>query len=454
MSDFRRAFLINLGSSTAGALVQLALAMVLARLLTPAELGRFAIAAALAGAAHALRDLGVFGYVQREASLSRAQLAGCLGLSCLGNWGAALLLLASGDHLLAILALGFLPLPLTGLIAALMHRELAAARLAAVARIGAGMHAAVALGLAWAGWGAYALAWAALANTLACGVAYWAWRPSGLPLRPTRSHWPEILRLARGSVPAEALTALNAALPSALLGRLGAPVLVGLFGRAQAAAGLPLALSGNALSFGALPRLARAHHAGDPLAAQLDRASCLLSGALWPLLAWICIFGEPLIVVLFGAAWREAATALPWLAGIAALQLLMRYDAAALNAVGRPGAVAALQATALALRASLCVLLFDGSLRSFAQALLLAELALLPLQLRLRRPWGLGSWFGAWRLSLWTTAAAALPALLVPQPLPGLIAGTLTWGLSLVLLGHPLAEEMYQLPRLFMTMRK
>ena len=452
--DFRRAFLINLGSTAGGVLVQLALAMLVARLLTPAELGRFAIAAAISGAAHVLRDLGVFGYVQREASLSPSQLAGCLGLSCLGHWTVAALLIASADPLLCILALSFIPLPLTGLIAALMHRELAAARLAAVARIGATAHAIVAIGLAWQGFGATSLAWAALVNTLACGLAYWTLRPANTPLRPACAHWREILRYGRGSMPTEVLAALNAALPNALLGRLGTAAGVGFFGRAQATVNLPIALCSNALSFGAVPRLAREHHQGLDLSPQLNRASLLLSGALWPPLLWICFYGEPLVLLLFGPGWHEAAAALPWLAGIVALQVLMRYDSAALNAVGRPGQVAILQGAGLGLRALTALLMFDGSLASFARALLLAELCLLPLQLWLRRAWGIGSWFAAWRISLLSTAFAALPLLLTPAPLIGLPAGLLLWAAALVLLDHPLAAELRQLPRLVMTIRK
>jgi O-antigen/teichoic acid export membrane protein len=454
VSDFRRAFVLNLGSSAGGALLQLALAMALARLLAPAELGRYAIAAAIVGAAHALRDLGVLGYVQREAALDPPRLAGCLGLSCLGHWSLALLLIASGDRLLAILALGLLPMPLTSLIAALLHRELAAAPLVLAARAGGTAQAVTALTLAWRGWGAEALAWAALANTCAHGAVCWALRPTNTPLRLARAHWGEILRFARGAVPAELLIALNAALPTALLGRLGGPAPVGLLSRAQAAVNLPATLSGAALGFGAVPRLARAHHAGEALAPQLDRASALLSGALWPLLAWICLYGEPLIVLLFGPPWRAAAAALPWLAGIAALQALLRYDAAALNAVGRPGRVALVQAAALLLRALLAPLLFDGSLASFARALLFAELALLPLQLWLRRAW-LGAWFTAWRVSLITTAAAALGPLLLPDDARlGLPLGLLLWAAALHLFRHPLAGELLQLPRLFMTMRK
>jgi O-antigen/teichoic acid export membrane protein len=49
--DFRRAFLVNLASSTGGVATRFVLGLLLARLLQPAELGLYAVAAAVFGVA-------------------------------------------------------------------------------------------------------------------------------------------------------------------------------------------------------------------------------------------------------------------------------------------------------------------------------------------------------------------------------------------------------------------
>jgi O-antigen/teichoic acid export membrane protein len=462
--DVRRAYLGNLVASSGEAATRFLLGLALARLLAPAELGLFALATAVFGIVVMLRDFGVSAYLQREPRLTPERFSACLGLqvftTAVGTL--ALVLLAEplarqlGQPGLAplvdVLALG---LPLTAfasVVAALQLRELAAARIARVSWLGIFSQALVALPLSARGAGAMGLAWAQIASILATGLAYLFMRPAGWPWRPSRRGWGEVLGFGSGSLLAGGLASLHAALPDLLLGRLGAAHQVGLLGRAQATVGLLQAAAGPALNFGALPLLADRHARAQALEPALRRAAALLTGLGWPALALTVLWREPLVRLLYGPAWLPCTEAVLPLALSAALGLTFTQQAQALAAVGRPGLAAVPTAVSLLARLVLGVALFDGSLASFAWALCAAGVLAWPLQLALAARC-LGQSPRAWLTGLGGSAFVTLAVLAAGLLLPGPLA-PLAWLLALQACGHPLADELAQLARRFMTSRK
>lgn len=474
---FRRAFLINFASSTGGAVMHFGVSLLLARLLGPAEMGVYALALAVVNVAQVFRDFGVSGWLQREPDLTPQKIRAALGLSCaVSALAAAALVAGSGQlarHLgqpevstiLRVLALGFLPVPFSAVMAALMLRDLAAARIAYVSRLGTSAYAVTAVGLAALGVGAMSLAWANLANVVVCSLAYVPLAPKGQSWWPACRNWGGILRFGAGSLMTQAMAALNQALPDLMLARLGSTTQVGLMGRANSAVNLFGTIAGMSINFGALAHLAQAHHRGAPLAPLLNRATALLTGAAWPVLALTGLFADEIVATLFGPAWAASAPAVPALALIAAIGMLSNYGGAALSAIGRPDLAAApVAATALA-RVAWVGWLFRGDLASFAWLLLAGSLAALPLQL----------WLNARYLaqSVRSLVRAVLPSLVATlacvgaawslanglPPGPGravlsVAGGLAAWVVALHATGHDLAAEMLQVLRLRITIRK
>lgn len=472
LAGLRPAFALNLASAVGGNLTRLGLSLLLARLLMPAELGLASIAMALIGIAQLLRELGISSYLQREPVLDAPRFGACLGLLVVSTVLLGLLLFAAAGPLalhfgqpglrplLQVLLLGFVLTPFSLVMSALMLRELAAARIAAVSRLGTLAHALTALGLAAAGCGAMSLAWAYVVNIVVCSLAYWPLRPGGLAWQPRWTGWRPVLRFGLGALVGNGLDGMNNALPDLLLGRLGSVQQVGLLGRANALVGLFNSLLGTAINFGALRGLADLHHRQVALAPALLRATALLTCLAWPLLALTALFGEPLLVLLYGRPWRDSAAAIPPLAATVALGLLFHYPGLALAAIGRPLLAAAPLALILCVRLVLVVLCFDGRLAGFAWLLLGAALAAMPLQLLLiarglRQP--LTPWFACAARSLLPCAAAVAAVALLRgrMPLvPVLAAAFFIWLLALRLLRHALLDEFLQLLRLRSTIRK
>lgn len=458
--DLRRAVLGNLVSSVGETGLRFLLGLALARLLAPAELGLFALAMAVHGLAQWLRDAGLSAYLQREPALTPARFGACLGLMCCTTlvvtaalWlGAGPLAVHLGQPglgpLLQVLA-ALLPLSAFGsVMAALQLRALAAARIARVSLLGLGVQAVVSVLAAREGAGALGLAWAQLAATTACGLAYAVMRPAGLAWRPSRRGLGEVLRFSLPAMLPGALGSLQAVVPDLLLGRLGGAQALGHFGRAQAAVGLLQVLAGRALTFGSLPVLSQRHAQALALGPALQRATALLTGAGWPLLALTAAYREPIVTALYGPGWLGCAPAVAPLAVVAAIGLVFQPLGAALAAVGRPAGAAWPQAVTGAARVVLGIVGFDGSVASFAWAMAAAAVLTLPVQLWLCArhlawpPRAVGSALGG-------SALAALAVVVVPWPL-----ALPAWVAVLFASGHPLAVEAAQLSRRLRTSRK
>ena len=70
MIHLRRSLFITFFSTNAMTVVQFGVTLVLARLLTPAEVGIFSITSVVIGLAAVFRDFGVSSYLQRERDLT------------------------------------------------------------------------------------------------------------------------------------------------------------------------------------------------------------------------------------------------------------------------------------------------------------------------------------------------------------------------------------------------
>ena len=177
-------------------LVVLVTTIILARLLSPEEFGLVSLALVLIAYAEAVADAGMaqaLVYLPRTPASVRAALA-CSMLSGILLLLFALLLAPSiasffgrpdASSLVRLLAVSLLAASLGALPEALLRRELAFRRLTAATVVRAITSGGVAVGLAFAGHGAWALAWGTVAGTVSYAAATWAL----LPERPDLAVW-------------------------------------------------------------------------------------------------------------------------------------------------------------------------------------------------------------------------------------------------------------------------
>ena len=431
MASFRKSLAVNFASSSGATAVQFVVSLVIARILSPAEIGIYSIAVVLVNIAHVFRDFGVSTYLQREDELTEGKVRSAIGvayaiaLSIAGallltsGWNAQYFGYAAIRPVMQILAVTFVFIPFSSVALALLLREYDARKIALGTLWGTLAHTVTSVSLALAGFGAASLAWANLANVAATGLCYLWLRPDGMVYLPRTGNVRSIVHFGSGALFSNLIKSVNDALPDLVLGKLGSAKQVGLVSRANSTVHLFLYVAGSAMTFGSQTYLAKAHHARQPLEPLLYRAIALVTAIGWPLLAVTAVAADEVVVGLYGKNWIEAAPAVAPLALMTAIELTFHYKIAAFNAIGRPYlASIPLMVTALA-RMVLAVALFSGSIVSFGWALMLATLLTAPVWLILQKRY-------------LACGMVALARQLAPSLLLALVAGALAWlGLAL-----------------------
>jgi O-antigen/teichoic acid export membrane protein len=471
MANLRRSLVINFFSSSGTALVQFLVSILLARKLSPSEIGVYSMTVVFVTIAHMFRDFGVASYIQREPDLTTEKIRSALGILFTTSWLLALFLYLISTSLghffnepgvvpvMRVLALGFMVIPFGSLTHSLLLRELAAEKQAVVSAAGTISYCTSCLVLAWLGHGAMSLAWANFINICTCALVYIPFRPKGMPWMPSLRGWGRVINFGVGTLITNCIDAANGSVTELVLGKLGSARHVGLFSRANSTVSIFSYVAGTTVTYGALSYLSQAHHRGESLVPTLRRAVTLLTGIGWPALALTAVFGRDLVLALYGPKWLDSVSAIFPLCIAACLYLLFQYTPSSLAAIGRPYLGAIPQAATLFMRVSLGVMLFDGSLASFGWAVCMATATVVPILIFLQSRYV--------QFTLPVLSSSVMPSLVVavictvvgealhlalPESLPAmarlLLAAPVliaTWYAMLRMIDHPLAAELHLL---------
>lgn len=310
--------LVTMGGQLAKIAVQFGGVILLARLLTPRDYGLVTMVLAIVGVGEVLRDFGLSSAAIQARHLSRGQRDNLFWINTAIGLVLALVVFLMAGRIAAFygepllrglaqaIALTFLLNGLTTQYRAHLTRELRFKRLTAAEVGGQLAGLAVAVVLALAGYGYWALVVQQIvqaAMILAVMVAAARWLP-GLPKRDAEVR--SFLRFGGNVMASQLLAWFSNNVGQILIGnRLGAAPL-GLYNRAFALVAMPLTQLNAPATSVALPVLSRLQ--GDPAryAAFLLRGQAALMHFLIAVFAFACAQAEPLIVLTLGARWAEA----------------------------------------------------------------------------------------------------------------------------------------------------
>lgn len=444
------------------------LVIIMSRILSPAEIGVFSMAAVVVGFAHVFRDFGVVAFIKRQKELTPEVLRAAMGVLMVASWSiAAILFLVSGmvaDYfaqagvrsVLRVLAVGFLFIPFGSIPQAVLARELQATKLAYVTLITTTVYFGATIVLALAGFSYMTMAWANLINIIVSSLVFSAVRPRGIPWLPSFVGWRQVTNFGLGAMLTSSLKAIDEALGDLMLGKLANPHSVGIFSRANSTVNIVSHIAGPTIDFTALPYLAKAFHGGADLAVEMQRAVAYLTGLFWPALLATALLAREIVDVLYGPTWLEASAAIPWLCLAAASKITFSLMRPALTGIGHPYWVALPLGSVVALKIGIALAIFDGTLVSFARAVAIAELLAAPTYMMVAFRFlrmSLATWGRALRQSAMVGLATGLAiAGLMPiiatltLPIPRLLAAAVTWfSVWLVAIHatrHPLKDEL------------
>lgn len=471
MADLRRSLVINFFTASGATLLQFIVSILLARMLSPSEIGVYSMTIVFVNIAHIFRDFGVASYLQREAVLTPEKIRSAIGVLFTSSWLIALLLfLMSGWFgawlqeprvvpIMRVLSLGFLVIPFGSITNSLLLRELAAEKQAVVGAAGTISSCVSCITLAALGFGTMSIAWANLISVSVSALVSTPFRPKGTPWLPSFRHWRAVVHYGAGALVSNCASAINNAIPDLLLGKLGSAHKVGLFSRANSTVSIFSHVAGSTVTYGAVSYLSQAHHRGESLVPVLRRATSLLTGVGWPAFALTALLGQDIVMALYGQKWLDCVPAILPLTIAAGAAMLFHYSPTAFTAIGRPYLGALPVFITLFSRLAFGVLLFDGSLDKFAWAICLATIAAMPIMVYQQR-----HYFGYHTRDLLGTASASALVtvicvgacaglrLTLPDSIPALarllilaLPMTTVWYLALRATQHELLDEVHHL---------
>jgi O-antigen/teichoic acid export membrane protein len=475
MVNLRRSLLINFVSSSGATFVQFIVSLILARMLSPSEIGVYSMTIVFVNIAHIFRDFGVGTYLQREPELTPDKVRAATGVLFTTSWLIAAVMYAGSEWLgiwfnepkmvpvMKVLAIGFIFIPFGSITHSLLTREFAAEKQAWVTVVGTATSATACIGLAAIGFGTMSMPWANLANIIACAIAYVPLRPKHLPWLPSFKHWRGVIHFGIGTLLSNCLGSINNALPDILLGKLGNATLVGLFSRANSTVSIFGYIAGSTANYGSVSYISQAHHRGESVGSLLNNATALLTGIGWPALALTFVFSTEIVTVLYGEKWIPSVPAIDALVITGIIGMMFNYTSVALTAIGRPYLSAIPIVVTLLTRITFAFVLFDGRVESFSWVICSATIIAAPVMIAQQYIY-LHHRFTSMLAALWPSAvvslacmaAAALLKTILPASLPPVsvlvivalpLAGI--WYVAIRITSHPLMGELHKMAARF-----
>lgn len=382
----QRAFVMSSIERYYGFVLAFVTTIVVSRLLTPAEVGQFSIAMSVAGVAYVLREFGASNFLIRAPRLEAHHESCAFGMTLVLGVGLGItMLLVAGpiasffSHaeiatLLSILSINFFLLPFGVVNFALIQRAMRFDLAARIGMIAASLGAAVSMGLAWQGFGAFSLAWGAVALSVATAALTVLWGPGRLFVRPRLKGTSELLAFGYKTTLLTMLWEVGRHFPEFVAGRLLGFTAAGLLSRAGGLVTNVSDLLQRGLQPVTLPYFSRIEREGGDSAQAHYRIVAAMTGLGWPLCVILAVAAEPLVLLFYGPPWQGVVLPFQILCGLMAYNFLFSYQYQVVMAKNELGAQVRLSLTLFPLRlllvglgatqgiAETCVALFASEL--------------------------------------------------------------------------------------------
>jgi O-antigen/teichoic acid export membrane protein/peptidoglycan/xylan/chitin deacetylase (PgdA/CDA1 family) len=466
----------SIGISFATQYVELAIqflsVLVLARVLAPADIGTYSVAAFLMTLLHVFRDFGVVQYLIQERDLTRAKIQSAMGVAILlAMVVAAVMLACSGaiarfynnpaiEQILWVMAASFAVSPFGSLLIGIFRRDFNLRAIFYIKTISALSHVAVALTMALHGYGALSLAWANFAGILSFGIAANLMRPKGFPLLPRFDNMGAILSFGGVSSLGNAANIAGTNMPDLVIGKVMNMAAVGYFSRATGLVTLFTRLITGALLPLVLPYFAEMRREGKELAGPYVMAVEQLTALAWPFFGALALLAYPMVRALYGPQWDASVPIVQLLCVAGAVASISLIATQVMVANGQVRQATYCQLIAQPLRIGAVIAASAYGLQAFAAAIIVSEFVTLAVV----------SWFLDKAISVSPlrlvracakSALVALCAAIVPllvnlfwngdaaHPWPPLLVGiagaAVGWIGSLLLTGHSLGGHLLAL---------
>jgi O-antigen/teichoic acid export membrane protein len=315
MSNLRRSIALSFAQRNSTLLIQFLSSLVIARLLSPHEIGIFAIGSVIVSFSHIVRDLGVSNYLIQERELTPDRIRAAQSIVLLTSWTIALALavLAGPAAIfysepgvaltMRVLAISFVLLPIGAVTVALLNREMAFGRIYLINVTGAVVHNLTAIVLAWTGHGFISLAWAAVAGASVTAIGSLICRRPEQSWLPGFREWRRVFAAGTKLSGASFFYEVGLGGPELITGRALGFEAVAYFSRAFGAASMVLRALVDSLLPVAIPYFAKQARSDSDMKTPYIKGLAYMSVLSFPAFLSLAVLAEPLITLLYGQQW-------------------------------------------------------------------------------------------------------------------------------------------------------
>lgn len=467
---------ISFATQYAELIIQFLGVLILARILSPEDIGVYSIAAFLMTFLHAFRDFGVVQYIIQEQDLTREKIRAAQGVAIILALIIAGILLGSSGFVadfyekpeiasvLQVMAASFAISPIGSVLVGILRRDMHLAKIFYIKLGSALCHVAVSTTLAFHGFGAQSLAWANFAGILSFGVIASFLKPAGVPRLPKFKNIGKILAFGGTASVGNAANTAGTNLPDLVIGKVLSIGAVGYFSRANGLMQLFNRLISGALLPLALPYFAQLRRQGQDIVPAYLAAIEYLTVLAWPFYSVMLLLAQPLVRTLYGDQWDASIPLVEVLCVAGAINSISLFATQAMIANGQVKFSTKTQVIVHLVRIAAVLAVVHYGLTAIALALIAAELVsvavtswYLSRTIKVRPHALVHRCIKSVMVTICTAAGPLLVRIyLIPGNLPswvllfsGILAGALGWLLGIWWTNHPIKSKLQAMFRLF-----
>lgn len=302
-----------------GLVINFVVSLILARLLTPDELGVFSLTMVILTIAQTMRDMGAGTYIIQEPDLTTERIRAAWTVQLAIGCSIALLVLILAHPLalfyddmrmrtvLWLLALNFAVNPVGAITVSWLLRHMEFKKIAIVRFCGAIVGGSVSIGFAMKDFGPASLALGSLATTLTSAMLVSRFRPSSLPWRPGTRELGRVLSIGTKLTGIALFNSIAKATPEASLGRFQGMTDTGLYARATGLISLFDRLVMDALNSIMLPTFSAFKRENRDPTETFVQAFSILTALGYCFFLGLAFLSDYVILILYGEQWLPAS---------------------------------------------------------------------------------------------------------------------------------------------------
>ncbi len=292
--------------------------MLIARLLTPTEIGIFSVTMVLLMFVATVRDMGAGQYLIQEKNLTTERIRAVWTVQLgLGFALAIIVLLAShpvavfyGEprmrDIMLVVALNYAVNPFGSLTYAWLMREMRFESIALMRFASTVAGAVVSAWLAWKGCGPISLAIGSLTSTVVNALLAIYFRPTAFPWIPGLSEIKRVLTFGSQMTAGSLVGVLSGSAPELLLGKLQDLTSAGLYSRSSGLVHMFYRLFVDAVGAVCLPWFAKQLREQGGFADPFLKATSYVTAFGWSFCIGIICLAQPVIRTLYGYQWDQS----------------------------------------------------------------------------------------------------------------------------------------------------